>query len=166
MIIAAEPGYPVTAPHEAPKLVSKVVGYVVHDGRLLVFTHDRFSLLEVGVQVPAGTIERDEVPADAAVREVAEETGLRARVVRSLGTEHYDVRPSNPEVHERHFFHLEPVDVDLPERWAAGEPSPSGGGEPIAWTCFWIPLESAHVLCAGFGARVGALAAAIGRRER
>lgn len=153
------PRRPVTAPAgpAAPRSVRKVVAYVVHEGQVLVFTHDHFSLLEVGVQVPAGTIGRDEEPADAAVREVAEETGLRTRVVRSLGTEHYDVRPSKPEVNERHFFHLEPVDVDLPERWAARELSPSGGGGPIAWTCFWIPLENAHVLCAGFGARLGGL---------
>jgi hypothetical protein len=25
------------------------------------------------------------------------------------------------------------------------------------WTCWWIPLEYAHVLCAGFGARIGGL---------
>lgn len=88
------------------QFVGKVVGYVVHGDRLLVFTHDGVPLDVAGVQVPAGTIERGEMPADAVVREVQEETGLPARVVRSLGTQRYDVWPSKPEVHERHFFQL------------------------------------------------------------
>ncbi|TCW24607.1 NUDIX hydrolase [Dietzia cinnamea] len=154
-----------TSAASAPRIVRKVVGYVVHEGRLLVFTHDGFPLVEVGVQVPAGTIEHGESPEEAAVREVAEETGIRARVVRSLGTERYDMRPSKPEIHERHFFHLEPEDLTFPERWPAGEPRPSGGGERQEWTCFWIPVERAHVLCAGCGARVGELAVTAGRRR-
>lgn len=157
------PRHPVTGVVTAPEVVRKVVGYVVHEGRLLVFTHDAFPLVEVGVQVPAGTIEHGETPEKAAVREVAEETGLRTRVVRSLGMERYDVRPSKPEVHERHFVHLEPEALTLPERWPGGEPRPSGGGDAQEWTCFWIPLEKAHVLCAGFGARLGDLVSATGR---
>lgn len=159
------PGSLVTGALPAPRVVRKVVGYVVHEGRLLVFTHDAFPLVEVGVQVPAGTIEDGETAEQAAVREVAEETGLRIRVVRSLGVERYDVRPAKPEVHERHFFHLEPRDLTVPERWSAGEPRPSGGGEPQEWTCFWIPLERGHVLCAGFGARLGALDGTAGRGQ-
>jgi len=147
----------VTASKTGPATVAKVVAYVVHEGRLVALTHDDFSLLELGVQVPAGTIEPGETPARAAVREVAEETGLRARVVRSLGVEHYDLRPAKPEIHERHFFHLEPEGRTLPERWSAGDPHPSEGGDRPRWTCFWIPVRQAHVLCAGFGARVGAL---------
>lgn len=147
----------VTSAETEPASVAKVVAYVVHEGRLLVFTHDDFPLAELGVQVPAGTIEPGEAPAEAAVREVAEETGLRARVVRPLGSGLYDFRPTKPEIHERHFFHLEPEDRSLPERWSAGEPHPWGGGTSPAWTCFWIPLERAHVLCAGFGARLGGL---------
>lgn len=146
-----------TSEETGPATVAKVVAYVVHERKLLVFTHDDVPLVEVGVQVPAGTIEPGETPPDAAVREVAEETGLRTRVVRSLGIERYDFRPTKPEVHERHFFHLEPEDGSLPERWSAGEPHPWGGGPSPAWTCFWIPLERAHVLCAGFGSRLGGL---------
>lgn len=140
------------------RLVQKVVGYVVRDDRLLVFSHDDIPLEVVGVQVPAGTIEDDEPPAVAVVREVLEETNLQTRVVRALGVERYDVWPSKPEVHERHFFQLAPMDEDLQEQWGAGEPSPSGDGPPQRWTCRWIPLEQAHVLCAGFGARLGRIA--------
>lgn len=146
------------AEHLERRSVPKVVAYVVRDRRLLVFTHDHVAIEVTGVQVPAGTIEPGESPEEAAVREVREETGVIARVVRALGVEHYDMRPSKPEVHERHFVQLEPVDDELRERWSAGEKAPSDGGAPQRWTCWWTPVESAHVLCAGFGARIGALA--------
>ena len=141
------------------RLVRKVVGYVVRDRQLIVFTHDALPMDVTGVQVPAGTIEEGEAPEAAIVREVLEETGLNARITRVLGIERYDVWPSNPEVHERHFFQLAPLDERLPERWAAGERDPSGGGEAQRWSRHWIPLEQAHVLCAGFGARLGKVAA-------
>nr|WP_274638045.1 NUDIX domain-containing protein [Microbacterium bovistercoris] len=138
------------------RVVRKVVGYVVYEGRLLVFTHDDVSLDVTGVQVPAGTIEPDESPEAAVVREVFEETGCAVRVVSALGIERYDVWPSKSEVHERHFFQLALVDLDdPPERWGAGEEAPSDGGVAQQWTCYWVPLDQGHVLCAGFGARLG-----------
>lgn len=91
------------------RLVRKVVGYVVRDRRILVFTHDDVPLAIGGVQVLAGTIEASEPHEAAVVREVLEETGVNARIVDSLGIERYDVWPSKPEVHARHFFQLEPL---------------------------------------------------------
>lgn len=140
------------------RLVRKVVAYVVQDGDLLVFTHDDVPLDVAGVQVPAGSIEPGEAPGTAVVREVLEETRVATRVIRDLGVEVYDVWPSKPEVHERHFFQLAPAEPPLPERWSAGEEAPSDGGPTQCWTCRWIPLEQAHVLCAGFGAKLGAIA--------
>lgn len=144
-------------PQPIRRLVQKVVAYVVHEGRLLVFTHDDVALEITGVQVPAGSVEAGEAPEDAAIREVREETGLRARVVRALGIERYDLWPAKAEVHERHFFQLELIDNDVPERWEAGEDDPSDGGMPLRWTCWWTPLQNSHVLSAGFGARLGAI---------
>lgn len=141
----------------ARRLVQKVVGYVVHDGQLLVFTHDDVALEIAGVQVPAGTLEAGESPAGAVVREVLEETGRRTRVVGDLGVERYNVWPSKDEVHERHFFQLELIDELNLDRWSAGEDHPSDGGAPQRWTCWWSPLEHAHVLRAGFGARLSQL---------
>ncbi|WP_125613373.1 NUDIX hydrolase [Specibacter cremeus] len=132
------------------RTVRKVVAYIVHDRRLLVFTHDHVAIEIAGVQVPAGTIEPGELPEEAVVREALEETGIATRVVRALGVEHYDVRPSKAEVHERHFFLLAPLEQALPDRWGAGEESPSDGGDAERWTCWWLPLKNAHVLCAGF----------------
>lgn len=137
--------------------VHKAVAYVVHEGRLLVFTHDHTPIELAGVQVPAGTVEPGESPEEAVVREVFEETGVRARVVRALGVGYYDVWPTKQEIHERHYFQLELLDGTPRERWSAGEQCPSDGGAPETWTCWWTPLEKAHVLCAGLGARLGGI---------
>lgn len=139
--------------------VRKVVGYVVRGQRLLVFTHDDVALEVAGVQVPAGTIEEGESAVEAVVREVREETGLDTVVVRDLGSEQYDVWPSKSEVHERHFFQLRTVETGALTHWQAGEADPSDGGDPQRWTCWWLPLADAHVLAAGFGARLGAIEA-------
>lgn len=131
----------------------------MHDEKLLVFTHDEVPLEVAGIQVPAGTIDEGETPEAAVVREVLEETGLHTRVVQDLGSEDFDVWPSKAEIHERYFFHLAPVDGHVPERWKAGEPHPSGGGSVTSWTCWWLPITHAHVLCAGFSARIGRISA-------
>ncbi len=126
----------------------KVVCYVTHQGRLLVFTHMDVPLTVAGVQVPAGTIEPGETPRQAALREVWEETGLTDLIVEDvLATDHLDVSPMRAEVQHRHFVHLTTADP-MGERWQAGEPDPSGGGAPHRWECWWLPLENAHVLAA------------------
>lgn len=149
------------AGREAPALgrtiVEKAVCYVVASDRLLVFTHDDVPLAVTGVQVPAGTVHDDESPAEAAVRELAEETGISAEVVRLLGTADYDLAPTRPEIARRHFFQLRAEDVDVEGVWTAGEVDPRAGGAPQSWTCQWIPLPQAHVLAAGLGAMLGEL---------
>ncbi|MGU3410528.1 NUDIX domain-containing protein [Microbacterium sp. M1A1_1b] len=139
-----------------PRDVAKVVCYVVHAEHLLVFTHDGLPMTVTGVQVPAGTIERDESPEHAAERELFEETGHRGSVLRPLGVERYDLRPARDEIAVRHFFLMSMADVDLDERWQAGEASRSDGGPAVSWTCWWLPLRDAHVLAAGLGAQIGA----------
>ncbi|WP_440068781.1 NUDIX hydrolase [Streptosporangium sp. OZ121] len=134
----------------------KVLCYVVRDGRLLVFRHVDESYEEVGIQVPAGTVKPGETPEAAALREAREETGLPGfGIVRKLGTTEYDITPYRFEVQRRHFFHLE-LTGDAPERWNSQEDH-DGEGEPTRFECFWIPLETAHVLQAGQGALVGRL---------
>ena len=62
----------------------KAFAYITWQGRLLVFRQPDFP--EAGVQVPAGTIEVDEMPEAAVLREAYEETGLaHLTVVRFLG---------------------------------------------------------------------------------
>lgn len=136
----------------------KAVGYVVQNDRLLVFTHLDVPLDVTGIQVPAGTVRADEEPAAAAVREVREETGLKASVIRRLGTDTYDYSPLRFEVATRYFFLLAPDHPsEVQERWDASEENPEHGGGIRRWECWWMPLGQAHVLAGGLGSRIGAL---------
>ncbi|MEU4922316.1 NUDIX domain-containing protein [Streptomyces parvus] len=151
-----------TTPEETPtseKITkSKALCYVVRGGMLLVHRHVDFPWEEVGVQVPAGSIRQGEAPEAAALREAREETGLQDfKIVRKLGVTTYDMGPYRAEIQERHVFHLE-VAEPTPERWPSQEDH-DGEQEPTRLECFWIKLESAHVLQSGQGALLGLLEA-------
>lgn len=137
-----------------PIVKEKAVCYVVQDDHLLVFTHLQHPMHITGVQVPAGTIKPGETPYQAAERELFEETGLEGIVSRELGTTAYDIRPLRDEIANRHFLELSVPQQDLSRRWVAGEQDPSHGGAAETWECWWLPLEQAHVLAAGFGSQL------------
>ncbi|MFD4371866.1 NUDIX domain-containing protein [Streptomyces sp. NPDC058486] len=135
---------------------AKVLCYVVRDGQLLVHRHTDFPWEEVGVQVPAGSIRDGETPETAALREAREETGLQDfKIVRKLGVAEYDMTPYRRELQLRHVFHLE-LTEPTPQRWASQEDH-DGEQQPTRFECFWIPLETAHVLQSGQGALLGLL---------
>ncbi|WP_329309256.1 NUDIX hydrolase [Streptomyces microflavus] len=135
---------------------AKALCYIVRGGRLLVHRHVDFPWEEVGVQVPAGSIREGEAPEAAALREAREETGLTDfKIVRKLGVTEYDMGPYRAEIQERHVFHLELAE-STPERWPSQEDH-DGEQEPTRFECFWIPLETAHVLQSGQGALLGRL---------
>lgn len=138
-----------------PARVEKVVCYVIRGENLLVFTHDEVRLTVSGVQVPAGTIRADEAPSDAAARELAEESGLVSRSALHLGTHDYGMRPARQEIAVRHFFLLDVDEIPASKRWRAAETDPSTGGGSIPWTCWWLPINKAHVLAAGLGKMLG-----------
>lgn len=82
----------------------KACAYVTRNGtELLVFEgpeHD-------GLQVPKGTIESDETPREAVVREIREESGLTdPRSIRHLTTDVWTRRRTPPKRYRRHFFHV------------------------------------------------------------
>jgi 2-phosphosulfolactate phosphatase len=125
----------------------KALAYVTREreGRieLLVFEHADHP--ESGLQVPAGTLDVGEDPEWGALREVAEETGLRElRVVRQLRT-HTLYAPWAGAHHERHIYHLE-LTGDAPDEWTH---IVSAGGEDrgMRFACRWHdiaePLELA-----------------------
>lgn len=74
--------------------------YVVHDRRVLLHWHRRLELwLPVG-----GHIERDELPEDAAVREVYEESGLRVQLYRPRSLRLFDQDQTRELISPAHFM--------------------------------------------------------------
>lgn len=134
--------------------VKKVVIYCVQDDKLLVFRHVDYPYEEVGLQVPAGTVEPGEDTLDAALRELCEETGHNGfKIEAFLGQADYDISPYRFEVQERYFYKATPT-APLPDRWASQEQH--DGQSPITrLECFWVPIKSGHVLQAGQGAMIG-----------
>lgn len=89
----------------------KVYAYILDtfaDGdRLLVFEHVDYP--EAGIQVPGGSVEPGESPADAVIREVCEETGIETlKLVGKLGEVYKDMAEFGlNSIHERHFYQFE-----------------------------------------------------------
>mgnify|MGYP000022790889 CR=1 FL=1 len=124
----------------AKKIRKKVVAYITNGQRLLVFTHPLSP--EAGIQVPAGTMQDVETPADAVLREAEEETGLAdLEIVSFLGQRYFDRRPDGQgEIHHRHFFHLTCPGTP-PEQWDWIEADPSDSSGPIPFSFYWVDLS-------------------------
>ena len=123
--------------------------------RLLVFTHPQHP--EVGLQVPAGTVEGSETLEAAVLRELVEETGLsQFGRPEPLGEAHFDMSLfGRPEIHHRHFFRVAFSGVPR-SRWRHVENS-GGKAAPEVFEFCWASLSSNPVLAAGQGAFLHAL---------
>lgn len=99
---------------------------------VLVFRHPTH-----GVQFVKGTIEQGESAAQAAIRELAEETGIeRGRVVRSLGTWYSDVN-----AHLWEFIEVA-VEQDLSDTWAHTTHDDNGHTFHMQWHPLHAPATS------------------------
>ncbi len=109
--------------------------------------------------LPKGHLEGDETPEQAAVREIAEETGLEAEVVSRLGTIDYWFTGDDRRVHKVvHHFLLTRLGGEL-----TVEGDPDGEAEDVDWVSFAdLPgrlaypnerrlVEAAHVVLAAHG---------------
>ncbi len=126
-------------PQRGPrKIRHRAYAYVTSGRRLLVFRHVHFP--EAGLQVPAGTIDAGEEPADAVLREAEEETGLRGlQLVSFIARDERDMSDCGAnELQHRWFFHLR-YDGQVKESWRHAETS-GGKTEPIWFEFFWADL--------------------------
>jgi len=118
----------------------KAFAYITHSQRLLVLRHPYAA--EAGIQVPAGTVEADEFPEAAALREASEETGLSGlRLAGFLGEHIRSMADFGlAETHHRYFYHLL-IGGEPPTTWRHAEMHPSDGTtEPITFEFFWVDL--------------------------
>jgi 8-oxo-dGTP pyrophosphatase MutT (NUDIX family) len=112
----------------------RVVAYVTRGRELLVFDHR--DLPAAGTQVPAGRLDPGETLEEGLARELDEEVGIRARVVRDLG--HVTRRQGDGKVYESHYFHLESDDPrDAWEHVVRGNGDDAG----LVFECRFVPLE-------------------------
>lgn len=145
-------------------LKHKVYAYITHHHRLLVFSHPDSP--EAGIQVPGGTLEEGEDPAEGVMREAIEETGLRAlRFDAFLGEYDHDFSEFG-QVHRRRFYHLI-CEAPPPERWQHFEMHPSDGSPaPIRFEFFWAPFPAGvPELVPGHGKMVPQLMARLAELE-
>ena len=77
-------------------------------------------------QLPKGKIEANEQPEHAAVREVEEETGIKAQIVEKLHDDQYFFKHNNVLIKKRVYFFL--------MEYISGEPKPQDGEvEAVEW---------------------------------
>ena len=80
--------------------------------------------------LPKGHIEDGETPQTAAVREVLEETGIRGRIIASLGTIDFWFMTEDHRVHKTvHHFLLSAQDIELSD------------ADPEVAEVAWVPLD-------------------------
>jgi 8-oxo-dGTP diphosphatase len=119
-------------------IVEKVYAYITHGNKLLVFNHAQYP--EAGIQVPGGTVEGNERPEDAVLREAKEETGLaKLEVISYLGMQPFDLSTTvASRIQHRHFFHLR-YEGPMIDSWRHHEITPSDGHpDPIEFEFYWI----------------------------
>lgn len=125
------------------KKIDKALAYITHGQELLVFR--QIHAPEAGIQVPGGTVEPSESPADGVMREAREETGLVGfEFIAQLGMVEHDARPwGRDEIHRRHFFHLR-YKQTTPSTWIHFEPDPSIlGVELFPCEFYWVKMPDA-----------------------
>lgn len=102
-----------TATREIVRHPGAVAVLALLDGKLLVVEQFRKPLERAQVEIPAGKLEPGEDPMEAAIRELEEETGYKARSIRHLRT--FSTSPGFAEevIHLYVADDLEPGEVHL-----------------------------------------------------
>ena len=77
--------------------------------------------------LPGGALEPGETPAQAAAREVREETGIEAEIVAAAGEHEVKLRDGTGAVTAHYVIHA------FAARWRAGEARPGPEASAVAW---------------------------------
>ena len=118
----------------------RVFTYITFRSQLLVLDH--VNQPDLLMQIPGGTIEVGELPAEAAIREAEEETGLSGLTLKSfLGDFEQDLSSlGRADTIHAYFYHLEVTDTP-PMRWQHSEKDPHNRVEPILFELYWVKLD-------------------------
>lgn len=121
------------------RTVQKVIAYITQGERLLVFSHPYEP--EAGIQVPGGSVEPDESPEQAVLREAQEETALSdLTIVSKLGEQVIDVSDyGRDEIYHRHFYHVRFTGKSA-ERWRTVEKFSSDGTGEHIFELYWVHM--------------------------
>lgn len=119
----------------------RVFTYITRGDQLLILEYVDGRYLQP--QIPGGTVKAAELPAQAALREAQEETGLMAlQLVKFLGSFERDLTDiGRDESIVAWFFHLQTHEV-TPETWQHFEYDSSEGLGPIEFAVSWVPLNN------------------------
>jgi ADP-ribose pyrophosphatase YjhB (NUDIX family) len=125
--------------HKGVTYVQKACAYITRDDReLLVFEGPDYD----GLQIPKGTIESDERPRAAALREIVEESGLgTVGALEHLTTDTWTRRRSPPKRYVRHFFH---TTVHEPRDHWTHTVTGDGDENGLEFEYSWVELPSPH----------------------
>jgi ADP-ribose pyrophosphatase len=92
-----------------------VVLPVMDDGRVLMIRNHRYSIHEVLIELPAGTLEKGEDPMNAAGRELLEETGYLAGKLQRIGAFYSSPGVLTEKLYAFAAYHLEKKSATLEE---------------------------------------------------
>jgi 8-oxo-dGTP pyrophosphatase MutT (NUDIX family) len=134
------------------QIVRKALAYVTrtHGGKRELLVHTHRDHPEAGLQVPAGSLDEGESPAEAALRETFEESGLRSvEVVRLLKNYTYAHPSDARSLHDRFVFHLRTT-APTPHTW---EHVVSAGihDKGLVFVYRWMSVDSPEEMAVGQG---------------
>lgn len=124
---------------ELMSIRKRVFNYITFGDQLLVLDH--VNQPDLAMQIPGGTIEADESPAVAAIREAEEETGLSGFELKSfLGDFEKDLSClGRAEIIHAYFFHLE-LTARPALRWQHAELNAHDQADPIMFELYWVDM--------------------------
>jgi len=123
-VVVPQSQLPVVEETSAGGLVVSMIDGVAHAA--VIARRNRAGRLEWCL--PKGHLEGEETPEEAAVREIAEETGITGEIRTRLGVIDYWFSGDGRRVHKVHHFLLESVSGEL-----TVEGDPDGEAEDVAW---------------------------------